>query len=183
MEGCHRCRVPVSENPRKKLKTKIKKLIIYHNSTDCRAYIAQWIDVVPQPPLLYESRQFYKCYREDFIRISPYFLVYFIVIFIFRFGHLFTLKVGSHMDFLLRAAIFLGLLLMSLSLALSISAICTDFWLEANPLERNGSLSVASRLHSGLFNGARRIHWPLRPRETPFSGEFFKIVCSKTTRI
>lgn len=74
------------------------------------------------------------------------------------------------MEFLKRIFIFTSLVLFSLSFAISIGALLTDFWIETNNLERNGTQSNFSYVHSGLFHGTRQIEWAFAPKIIDFSG-------------
>ncbi|KAF7635921.1 hypothetical protein Mgra_00004641 [Meloidogyne graminicola] len=55
--------------------------------------------------------------------------------------------------------IFSALLLLTLSLAFGLSSILTDFWIYADSLTRNGTISENNQMNSGLFHGVRQLNW------------------------
>nr|CAD2174816.1 unnamed protein product [Meloidogyne enterolobii] len=68
-----------------------------------------------------------------------------------------------------RINIFIALLLLSLSLAFALSSVFSDFWIYADSLTRNGTISENNQMNSGLFHGIRQIDWSFGPKRNHFS--------------
>uniref|UniRef100_A0A1I8ASB4 Transmembrane protein 182 n=1 Tax=Steinernema glaseri TaxID=37863 RepID=A0A1I8ASB4_9BILA len=67
-----------------------------------------------------------------------------------------------------RICVFLTVPLLTLALSLALTALVTDFWLEATPVDRQGNVFPDSFVHSGLFSGARQLNWGLGSKFEPF---------------
>ncbi|TKR68637.1 hypothetical protein L596_024595 [Steinernema carpocapsae] len=67
-----------------------------------------------------------------------------------------------------RICVFLAVPLFTLSFSLALTALVTDFWFEATPVDRQGNEFEDSFVHSGLFAGVRQLNWGLGAKFEPF---------------
>ncbi|KAK0416119.1 hypothetical protein QR680_012303 [Steinernema hermaphroditum] len=67
-----------------------------------------------------------------------------------------------------RICVFLAVPLFTLSFSLALTALVTDFWFEATPVDRQGNTYDDSFVHSGLFAGVRQLNWGLGSKFEPF---------------
>uniref|UniRef100_A0A914IB84 Uncharacterized protein n=1 Tax=Globodera rostochiensis TaxID=31243 RepID=A0A914IB84_GLORO len=68
-----------------------------------------------------------------------------------------------------RLSVFSALFFFAVSLALTLSALLTDFWIQADAMRRNGTESNKHQMNSGLFHGIRQIDWTFGPKRKHFS--------------
>lgn len=74
------------------------------------------------------------------------------------------------MDSLRHVAVFISLAVFTISLALTVAASTSDFWVETEQIVRENVISSFSYAHSGLFYGERQLDRGRATKLEPFSG-------------